>query len=118
MPQASPQGAKLIAIALALCIFSIALNIITDSHFTEKLMLHIFSVILSPYLDSNLLCLFITLQSLLQNHTVPIFLAHICSHTKIPGPLTEGNVHAIKFFYPLFSDAVESHNFLIQMLIL
>ena len=61
LPQTFPQGAKLTVITLALCMFSIALNIFTDSQYVAKLMPHISSIILSPHLYSNLLFLFITL---------------------------------------------------------
>ena len=70
-------------------------------------MPHISSAIWSPHLDSNLLSVLITLQSVLQDYAAPVCLPHICSHTKIFGQLTEGNAHAdgaIKSLYPLFSN--------------
>lgn len=117
LPQISPQRAELAAIILALRLFPTTLNIITDSQYIAKLVPHISVAVLSPHLDSNLLSLFLTLQTLLQHRTSPIFLAHIRSHTKIPGPLTQGDTHidtAVRSLCPLFSDAVESHGFFHQ----
>nr|XP_048690551.1 zinc finger protein 436-like isoform X6 [Caretta caretta] len=44
--------------------------------------------------DADLLRLFLSLQHLLATRHFPYFVAHICSHTPLPGPLTEGNARA------------------------
>lgn len=70
-PQIIPQQAKLAVIISAVRLLFTTLNIITDSQYLAKLVPHISMSLLAPYLDSNLVSLFLALPTLLQCHTLP-----------------------------------------------
>ncbi|KAL6085993.1 hypothetical protein STEG23_004866 [Scotinomys teguina] len=64
------------------------LNIVTDSQYAEKLVLHIETAefILD---ESELTSLFIQLQDIIRNRKHPLYITHIRSHTGLPGPLAQ-----------------------------
>lgn len=60
--------------------------------------------------------LFITLQALLSKRVNSYFITHIHSHTRLPGPLTEGNAKADSAVHAhsLFTNPFQSHAFFHQ----
>ncbi|KAL6085273.1 hypothetical protein STEG23_002432, partial [Scotinomys teguina] len=65
------------------------LNIVTDSQYAEKVVLHIETAEFIPD-ESELTSLFIRLQDIIRNRKHPLYITHIRSHTGLPGPLAQG----------------------------
>ena len=51
--------------------------------------------------------LFLELQSIIRNHTSPIYITHIRAHSCLPGPMAHGNEQADKLVS--FATAKEQH---------
>lgn len=66
------------------------LNIITDSLYAEKFVLHIE---VAEYVPDNpeFTLLFIQLQQAIRSRNYPLYIAHIRPHTCLPGLLAQGN---------------------------
>ena len=114
--QSSAQRSELAAVILAFELFSNDdFNLIVDSQYVYKLLINLPSSYLSPCMDKNLYSLFSRLQSLLQSRTTFCFIAHIRSHSQLPGYITEGNAVADSFLkqnacaFNIFSDPFASH---------
>ncbi|XP_065275705.1 endogenous retrovirus group K member 18 Pol protein [Emys orbicularis] len=118
LPQRSPQRAELAAVILACrCFQDDPFNLITDSLYVTNVLKSLPGSYVSPSCDDNLLALFLTLQQLLSSRSSPLFVAHIRSHTTLPGLLTEGNAvadQAVKSVASIFSSPLESHAFFHQ----
>ncbi|KAL6070467.1 hypothetical protein STEG23_006054, partial [Scotinomys teguina] len=89
-PYNSVQKAELYAILMVLMDFTEPLNIVTDSQYTERVVLHIETAEFIPD-NTELTSLFIQLQEIIRNREHPIYITHIRSHTELPGPLAQGN---------------------------
>ncbi|KAL6036998.1 hypothetical protein STEG23_033532, partial [Scotinomys teguina] len=64
------------------------LNIVTDSQYAERVVLHIETTEFIPD-ESELTSLFIQLQDILRNRKHPLYVTHIRSHTCLTGPLAQ-----------------------------
>ncbi|KAL6038953.1 hypothetical protein STEG23_010042 [Scotinomys teguina] len=89
-PYNSVQKAELYAILMVLMDFTEPLNIVTDSQYAERVVLHIETVEFIPD-NTGLTSLFIQLQKIIRNREHPIYITHISSHTGLPGPPAQGN---------------------------
>ncbi|KAL6086102.1 hypothetical protein STEG23_012699, partial [Scotinomys teguina] len=87
-PYNSVQKSELYAILLVLMDFSEPLNIVTDSQYAERVVLHIETAEFIPD-ESELTSLFIQLQDILRNRKHPLYITHIRSHTGLAGPLAQ-----------------------------
>lgn len=84
------------------------LNIVTDSQYAERVVLHIETAELIQD-DSELTSLFIQLQQKIRNRSYPLYITHIRSHTGLPGPLTQGNNEIDQLLIGSVLDASEFH---------
>ena len=89
-PYTSVQKAELYAILMVLRDFKEPLNIVTDSQYAERVILHIETAEFIPD-DTELTSLFIQVQGIIKNRLCPMYITHIRSHTGLPGPLAQGN---------------------------
>ncbi|KAL6079786.1 hypothetical protein STEG23_023427 [Scotinomys teguina] len=89
-PYNSVQKAELYAILMVLMDFTEPLNIVTDSQYAERVVLHIETAEFIPD-NTELTSLFIQLQEIIRNREHPIYITHIRSHTGLPGPLAQGD---------------------------
>ncbi|KAL6088155.1 hypothetical protein STEG23_004627, partial [Scotinomys teguina] len=87
-PYNSVQKAELYAILMVLMDFTEPLNIVTDSQYAERVVLHIETAEFIPD-NTELTSLFIQLQEIIRNREHPIYITHIRSHTGLPGPLAQ-----------------------------
>ncbi|KAL6034225.1 hypothetical protein STEG23_023036 [Scotinomys teguina] len=87
-PYNSVQKAELYAILMVLMDFTEPLNIVTDSQYAERVVLHIETAEFIPDI-TELTSLFIQLQEIIRNREHPIYITHIRSHTGLPGPLAQ-----------------------------
>ncbi|KAL6082707.1 hypothetical protein STEG23_019019 [Scotinomys teguina] len=101
-PYNSVQKSELYAILLVLMDFSEPLNIVTDSQYAERVVLHIETAEFIPD-ESELTSLFIQLQDIIRNRKHPLYITHIRSHTGLPGPLAQ--VHLALQLRLLFADS-------------
>ncbi|KAL6058683.1 hypothetical protein STEG23_035832, partial [Scotinomys teguina] len=87
-PYNSVQKAELYAILMVLMDFTEPLNIVTDSQFAERVVLHIETAEFIPD-NRELTSLFIQLQEIIRNREHPIYITNIRSHTGLSGPLAQ-----------------------------
>ncbi|KAL6093039.1 hypothetical protein STEG23_031351, partial [Scotinomys teguina] len=107
-PYNSVQKSELYAILLVLMDFLEPLNIVTDSQYVERVVLHIETAEFIPD-ESELTSLFIQLQDIIRNRKHPLYITHIRSHTGLPGPLAQGNDEIDKLFIGNVLEASEFH---------
>ncbi|KAL6088337.1 hypothetical protein STEG23_010771, partial [Scotinomys teguina] len=88
--------------------FSEPLNIVTDSQYAERVVLHIETAEFIPD-ESELTSLFIQLQDIIRNRKHPLYIVHICSHMGLPGPLAQGNDEIDKLLIGNVLEASEFH---------
>ena len=112
----SAQRSELAAVILAFQIFAHQdFNLIVDTQYVFRLLLHLPFSYLAPSMDKELYDLFSTLQSLLQSRINQCFVFHIRSHSNLPGFLVQGNavadsfLHDIPETFHLFDDPISSH---------
>ncbi|KAL6032385.1 hypothetical protein STEG23_008139, partial [Scotinomys teguina] len=84
------------------------LNIVTDSQYAERVVLHIDTAEFIPD-ESELTSLFIQLQDIIRNRKHPLYITHIRSHTGLPGPLVQGNDEIDKLLIGNVLEASEFH---------
>ncbi|KAL6040241.1 hypothetical protein STEG23_020317 [Scotinomys teguina] len=84
------------------------LNIVTDSQYAERVVLHIETAEFIPD-ESELTSLFIQLQDIIRNRKHPLYITHIRSHTGLPGPLAQGNDEIDKLLIGNVLEASEFH---------
>ena len=113
----SAQRSELAAVILAFELFACdEFNLIVDTQYVYRLLVHLPYSYLSPSMDKELYAMFSRLQDLLQHQTLSCFVSHIRSHTGLPGFLAEGNVVADSSLkqqdtvYHLFDDPIASHH--------
>ena len=70
--------------------FSDSFNIITNSQYAERVVLHIETAKLIQD-DFKMTSLFIQLQQMIRNKSYPLYITHIRSHTDLPGSLAQSN---------------------------
>ena len=75
-PYDSVQKAELYAILMVLRDFKEPLNIITDSQYAERVILHIETAEFIPD-DTELTSLFIQVQDMIRNRLCPMYITHI-----------------------------------------
>ena len=70
--------------------FKESLNIVTDSQYEERVVLHIE---MSEFIqdDMELTLLFIQVKNIIRGRLCHIYITHIKSHTGLPGSLAQGN---------------------------
>ncbi|KAL6059743.1 hypothetical protein STEG23_009665, partial [Scotinomys teguina] len=107
-PYNSVQKSELYAILLVLMDFSEPVNIVTDSQYAERVVLHIETAEFIPD-ESELTSLFIQLQDIIRNRKHPLYITHIRSHTGLPGPLAQGNDETDKLLIGNVLEASEFH---------
>ncbi|KAL6087202.1 hypothetical protein STEG23_008811, partial [Scotinomys teguina] len=107
-PYNSVQKSELYAILLVLMDFSEPLNIVTDSQYAERVVLHIETAEFIPD-ESELTSLFIQLQDIIRNRKHPLYITHIRSHTGLPGTLVQGNDEIDKLLIGNVLEASEFH---------
>ncbi|KAL6031325.1 hypothetical protein STEG23_000678 [Scotinomys teguina] len=107
-PYHSVQISELYAILFVLMDFSEPLNIVTDSQYAERVVLHIETAEFIPD-ESELTSLFIQLQDIIRNRKHPLYITHIRSHTGLPGPLAQGNDEIGKLLIGNVLEASEFH---------
>jgi hypothetical protein len=94
-PPRSAQRVELHAILLAFEILSnYAFNLFTDSQYLYQVLCTIETALISQTADKELFHLFLQLQAFIHHRSAPCFVGHLCSHTNLPGPLTQGNAIA------------------------
>ena len=96
-PYNSVQKVKLFAILMVIRDFIESLNILTNSKYAERVILHIET---SEFIPANreLTSLFIQVQDMIRNRLCPMYITHIRSHTGLPGPLAQDNAEIDQLF--------------------
>ena len=89
-PHDSVQKSELYAIFMVLRDFKESFNIVTNSQYAERVVLHIEITEFVPG-DTQLTLLFIQSQNTIRNRNHPVYITHIWSHMGLPGPLAHGN---------------------------
>ena len=84
------------------------LNIVTDSQYTERVVLHIETADLI-WDDSELTSLFTQWQQMIRNRSHPLYVTHVRSHTGLPGSLAQGNNEIDQLFIGSVLRALEFH---------
>ncbi|MBV2133725.1 DDE-type integrase/transposase/recombinase [Pseudomonas sp. MAP12] len=107
-PYTSVQKAELYAILMVLMDFTEPLNIVTDSQYAERVVLHIETAEFIPD-NTELTSLFLQLQETIRNRSNPIYITHIRSHTGLPGPLAQGNDEIDRLLIGSVLEASEFH---------
>ncbi|KAL6080845.1 hypothetical protein STEG23_037091, partial [Scotinomys teguina] len=107
-PYNSVQKSELYAILLVLMDFSEPLNIVTDSQYAERVVLHIETAEFIPD-ESELTSLFIQLQDIIRNRKHPLYITHIRSHMGLPGHLAQDNDEIDKLLIGNVLEASEFH---------
>uniref|UniRef100_A0A8D2IRU6 RNA-directed DNA polymerase n=1 Tax=Varanus komodoensis TaxID=61221 RepID=A0A8D2IRU6_VARKO len=113
--QSSAQRSELAAVILAFQLFAQEdFNLIVDTQYVYKLLLHLPLSYLSPAINRELYGMFSKLQQLIQGRSYFCYVAHIRSHTGFPGFLAEGNARADgalkQNVFSLFDDPILSHH--------
>ncbi|KAL6085602.1 hypothetical protein STEG23_035267 [Scotinomys teguina] len=88
--------------------FKEPLNIVTDSQYAERVVLHIETAEFIPD-ESELTSLFIQLQDIIRNRKHPLYITHIQSLMGLPGPLAQGNDEIDKLLIGNVLEASEFH---------
>jgi hypothetical protein len=92
---ASAQRAVMYAVIMVLRDFSQqTINLCSDSHYVMGVLHHIETTYISHTSSKELLNLFFQLCILVQTCLYPCFMSHLCSHSNLPSPLTDGNALA------------------------
>ncbi|ERE69715.1 sorting nexin-6-like protein [Cricetulus griseus] len=107
-PYTSEQKAELYAILMVLKDFTEPLNIVIDSQYAERVVLHIETAEFVPD-NTELISLFLQLQETIRNRSNPIYITHIISHTGLPGPLAQGNDEIDRLLIGSVLEASEFH---------
>ena len=80
----------------------------TDSKYLASLF-HDFVTAFLYNLDEELYALFSQTQALIHSRTEPFFIAHICAHSGLPGPLVTRNDAVDRLTAPIFTSANDEH---------
>nr|UKS89475.1 polyprotein [Bovine retrovirus CH15] len=104
----SIQKNELLAIIQVLKDFNQDINIIADSAYVVGVVKNIIGAVINS-LDRELTILFKTLQVLLTSRNARVFIVHIRSHSKLPGPLVYGNEQVDKL--AAFASPEEEHRY-------
>ena len=77
--------------------FKEPLNIVTDSQYAVKVILHVETTEFIPD-DTDLTSLLIQVQDMTKNRLCSMYITHIQSHTGLPGPLAQDNAEIDHLF--------------------
>jgi hypothetical protein len=92
---ASAQKVEIYAVVVVLRDFpQQSINLYSDSHYVVGVLCHIETAYISHTSSEELLYLLFQLCSLVQTHLYPCFVSHLCLHSNLPAPLTDGNAQA------------------------
>ena len=107
-PYDSVQKAELYAILMVFRDFKESLNIITDSQYAERVILHIET---TEFIhdDTELTSLFIQVEDMIRNRLCPMYITHIQSYTGMPGLLAQGNADIDQLLNGSMLQAFEFH---------
>ena len=86
----------------------LSFNIYTDSKYLASLFPEFVTTFLYN-LDEELYTLFSQTQALIHSRTEPFFIAHICAHSGLPGPLVTRNDAVDRLTAPIFTSANDEH---------
>ena len=92
----SGQQNELYALIQVIHLYPYPINVVSDSLYSVFILGNIETFIINsnqPIIQQ----LFLELQSLIRDHTSPIYITHIQAHSCLPGPMTHGNEQADKF---------------------
>lgn len=110
-PYSSTQHYELFAVYCVLFNISKPVNVVIDSQYVA----HVFPLLPIAILrasSSPVFRLLQALQQLLRERVNAVFITHICSHTRLPGPLTYGNDCADKLLTVAFASTEEEQQML------
>lgn len=93
-PYSSAQPTELFAVLQAFLAVPGPLNIYSDSHYVVTSLQHLEVTPLLRGHNSTVLTLFTQLQQAIHDRQSPFFIAHIRSHSQLPGPLHAANALA------------------------
>ena len=88
--------------------FKEPLNVVTDSQYAERVILHIETTEFIPD-DTELTSLFIQVQDIIRRRLFPMYITYIRSHTSLPGPLAHGNAEIDQLLIGSVLQASEFH---------
>jgi hypothetical protein len=88
--------------------FQESLNIVTDSQYAERIVLHIKTAELIQD-DSELTSLFTQLQEMIRNRSHLLYITQKRSHTGLPGPVAQGNNEIDQLLIESVLEALEFH---------
>ena len=88
--------------------FKEPLNIVTDSQYVRRLVLHIEAAEFIPD-DMELTSLFIKVQDIIRKRLCPIYITHIQTHMGLSGPLAQGNAEIYQLLIGSVLQASEFH---------
>ena len=91
----SAQQNKLYALIQVIHLHSYPINIVSDSLYSVFVLRNIETSTKNSN-QSIIQQLFLELQSIMKNHTYPIYIAHIRAHPCLPGSMAHGNEQADK----------------------
>ena len=100
----SIQKVELYALYALLSFQPLSFNVYTDSKYLASLFPDFVTAFLYN-LDEELYTLFSQTQALIRSCTEPFFIAHICAHSGLPGPLVAGNDAFDRLIAPIFTYA-------------
>ena len=107
-PYNSVQKAELYAILMVLRDFKEPLNIVTDSQYAERVVLHIKTAEFTPD-GTELTSLFTLVQDIIRNRLCPIYITCIQFHMSLQGPLAQGNAEIDQLLFGSVLQAPEFH---------
>jgi hypothetical protein len=92
---ASAQRAEMYAVIMVLRNFSQQpINLYSDSHYVVGVLYCIGTAYIGHTSSEELFNLFFQFCNLMQTCLYPCFVIHLCSHSNLPSPLTDGNAWA------------------------
>ena len=104
----SVQRVELYALYALLSLQQLSFNVYTDSKYLASLFPDFVTAFLYN-LDEELYTLFSQTQALIRSRMEPFFIAHICAHSGLPGPLVAGNDAVDRLIAPIFTSASDEH---------
>ena len=91
----SAQQNKIYALIQVIHLHPYPINTVSDSLYSVFVLRNIETSTINSN-QSIFQQLFLELQSIIRDHTSPIYISHIQAHSSLPGPMTHGNEQADK----------------------
>ncbi|NWT07103.1 POK7 protein, partial [Mionectes macconnelli] len=118
----SPQVVELRMVTVAFQHFPCAVNVVMDSTYVASLVQRLDKAVLQEVSNPLLFGVLHLLWEIIQKHSNPYYVLHVCSHTSLPGFVAVGNVHAdclvsaaaLGPVPDLWQQAIASHQFFHQ----